>query len=39
MEQYPGLGGKLLALCCTGAVFMAGGMIIDAVDMRAERAA
>lgn len=39
MEQYPGLGGKLLALCCTGAVFMAGGMIIDAVDMRAELAA
>ncbi|HKX21656.1 MAG TPA: hypothetical protein VJM81_00125 [Rhizorhapis sp.] len=34
MEQYPGLGGKLLALACTGAVFMAGGKIIDAVDMR-----
>lgn len=36
MAQYPGLGGKLLALCCTGAVFMAGGKIIDAIDMRAE---
>ncbi|HKR17690.1 hypothetical protein [Rhizorhapis sp.] len=34
MEQYPGFGGKLLALACTGAVFMAGGKIIDAVDMR-----
>lgn len=36
MAQYPGLSGKLLALCCTGAVFMAGGKIIDAIDMRAE---
>ncbi|TNE37789.1 MAG: hypothetical protein EP321_15440 [Sphingomonadales bacterium] len=36
MQQYPGFGGKLLALCCTGAVFMAGGKIIDAIDMRAQ---
>ncbi len=36
MQQYPGVGGKLLALCCTGAVFMAGGKIIDAIDMRAQ---
>ncbi len=34
MGQYPGLGGQLLALACTGSVFMAGGMIIDAVEMR-----
>ncbi|RVT41138.1 hypothetical protein [Sphingobium algorifonticola] len=34
IHQYPGVGGYLLALACTGAVFMAGGMIIDAVDMR-----
>lgn len=34
MQQYPGLGGQLLALACTGAVFMAGGIIIDMVDMR-----
>ncbi|AUW58335.1 hypothetical protein C1T17_09700 [Sphingobium sp. SCG-1] len=34
MDQYPGFGGKLLALCCTGAVFMAGGKVIDAVDMQ-----
>ena len=32
MQQYPGLGGQLLALACTGAVFMAGGKIIDALD-------
>ena len=34
MGHYPGLGGQLLALACTGSVFMAGGMIIDAVEMR-----
>ncbi|CAD7335524.1 hypothetical protein FIM10_02675 [Sphingomonadales bacterium 56] len=34
MGQYPGFGGQLLALACTGSVFMAGGMIIDAVEMR-----
>ena len=34
MEQYPGTGGQLLALACTGAVFMAGGMIIDALELR-----
>jgi hypothetical protein len=36
MEQYPGNFGHLLALCCCGAVFMAGGKIIDAIDMRAQ---
>ena len=34
MEQYPGTGGQLLALACSGAVFMAGGMIIDALNLR-----
>ncbi len=34
MGQYPGVGGQLLALACTGSVFIAGGMIIDAVEMR-----
>lgn len=34
MQHYPGFGGQLLALCCTGAVFMAGGMIIDTVELR-----
>lgn len=36
MAQYPGTGGQLLALCCTAAVFMAGGKMIDAIDMRAQ---
>ncbi len=34
MVQYPGIGGQLLALACTGAVFMAGGKVIDAVDLQ-----
>ena len=29
VEQYPGWGGKLLFLACTGAVFMAGAKILD----------
>ena len=36
MTQYPGVGGWLLFLACTGAVFMAGAKILDAV--RAEQA-
>jgi hypothetical protein len=27
--KYPGLGGKLLFLACTGAVFMAGAKMLD----------
>jgi len=34
IEHYPGFAGKLLALCCTGAVFMAGGKVLDAVEMK-----
>lgn len=34
MDQYPGFSGKLLALACTGSVFLAGGLMIDAVDIR-----
>lgn len=34
LEQYPGFGGQMLALCCTGAVFMAGGKMLDAVEMQ-----
>ncbi|CAN5241024.1 hypothetical protein BH10PSE13_BH10PSE13_18980 [soil metagenome] len=34
LDHYPGWGGKLLALACTGSVFLAGGLMIDAVDMR-----
>ncbi|MEM1131453.1 MAG: hypothetical protein AAGH53_00800 [Pseudomonadota bacterium] len=34
IEQFPGFGGWLLFLCCTGAVFMAGAKIIDAIDYK-----
>ena len=27
--RFPGFGGELLFLACTGAVFMAGGKILD----------
>jgi len=37
MDQYPGFGGMLLALCCTGAVFMAGGKVLDSVELLRER--
>ena len=29
LDQYPGTGGKLLFLACTGAVFMGGAKILD----------
>lgn len=29
LTQFPGWGGKILFLACTGAVFMAGGKILD----------
>jgi hypothetical protein len=29
LEQYPGLGGKLLFLACTGAVFLAGARLLE----------
>jgi hypothetical protein len=29
LTRFPGLGGKLLFLACTGTVFMAGGKILD----------
>ena len=32
VEQYPGTGGWLLFLACTGAVFMAGAKILDATS-------
>ncbi len=31
LTQYPGFGGKLLFLACTGAVFMAGAKVIDCI--------
>ena len=33
-EQFPGFGGYPLCLACTGAVFMAGGMIFDMLAIR-----
>ena len=32
LDQYPGIGGKLLFFACTGAVFMAGAKMLDAID-------
>lgn len=29
LDTYPGFGGKLLFLACTGAVFMAGAKVLD----------
>ena len=31
LETYPGLGGWLLALACTGVVFLAGAKLLDSV--------
>ncbi len=37
LVEYPGWGGKLLFLACSGAVFMAGAKILDCLKF--ERAA
>ena len=37
LSQFPGWGGKLLFVACTGAVFMAGAKILDCIKY--ERAA
>jgi hypothetical protein len=39
LGQYPGFGGKLLFLACTGAVFMAGAKILDCLRYEREREA
>jgi len=31
LDTYPGWGGWLLAIACTGVVFLAGGKLLDAV--------
>jgi hypothetical protein len=31
LETYPGVGGYLLALACTGVVFVAGAKLLDSV--------
>lgn len=38
LRQYPGFGGKLLFLACTGAVFMAGAKILDCLRHEREAA-
>jgi hypothetical protein len=37
--QYPGYGGKLLFLACTGAVFLAGAKILDCLRFEKAQAA
>jgi hypothetical protein len=31
LDQFPGVGGKLLFLACTGSVFLAGAKMLDCV--------
>ena len=33
LDTYPGFGGWLLAVACTGVVFLAGGKLLDSVRM------
>ena len=33
LEAYPGFGGWLLFAACSGAVFMAGAKMLDAIQM------
>jgi hypothetical protein len=37
LTQFPGWGGKLLFLACTGAVFMAGAKILDCLKYERAR--
>ena len=37
LTQYPGWGGKLLFLACTGAVFMAGAKVLDCLRYERDR--
>lgn len=39
LETYPGYGGWLLALACTGVVFLAGAKLLDSVRQPAAVAA
>ena len=38
LVKYPGWGGKLLFLACTGAVFLAGAKILDCLKHEREAA-
>lgn len=35
LAMYPGLGGQILAVACTGVVFMAGAHLLDSVRPKA----
>jgi len=37
LVEYPGYGGKLLFLACTGAVFIAGAKILDCLKFEREK--
>lgn len=37
LDRFPGFGGKLLFLACTGAVFMAGAKMLDCLRYERER--
>jgi len=37
LSQYPGIGGKLLLIACTGSVFLAGAKILDCLKYERER--
>ncbi|MCB2061055.1 MAG: hypothetical protein R3E09_15280 [Novosphingobium sp.] len=37
LTQFPGIGGKLLFLACTCAVFLAGAKILDCLRYERER--
>jgi len=37
LTEYPGFGGKLLFLACTGAVFLAGAKILDCLKLEREK--
>jgi hypothetical protein len=39
LEQYPGVGGQLLFLATTGAVFLGGAKILDCLRLEKEVAA
>ena len=39
VDQYPGYGGYMLMMACTGSVFLGGGKIFDALRYERERAA
>ena len=37
LDQYPGVGGRLLFVACTGVVFVAGAKLLDATRPTAHR--